>query len=94
MPTYQNEVVESLSATGPGTPVQGFGEVDISLSGTWVGTVTVQRYLGNGWKDAQAYTANGEYVMANARKATPVRLNFTRTSGTVDTVLSAATISG
>jgi predicted phage gp36 major capsid-like protein len=83
------QVVESLSATGAGSPVSGSGPVDISLSGTWVGTVTAQRQIGGSWRDVQSYTQNGEFVMENAT-ALSVRLNFTRTSGTVDTVLATS----
>jgi hypothetical protein len=40
------------------------GQFNLSLSGTWVGTVTVQRSFDDGvtWLDVATFTANGEYV--------------------------------
>lgn len=40
------------------------GNFNLSLSGTWVAIVTVQRSFDGGvtWLDAATFTANGEYV--------------------------------
>lgn len=70
----------------------GFGKTRIALPGTWVGTVIVQR-LG---PDGTAYTIMGvDGALASftanpgvfeTEDAGPLRLGFTRTSGTVDAV--------
>jgi hypothetical protein len=40
------------------------GEFNFSLSGTWTGTVTVQRSFDRGvsWLDVAEFTASGEYI--------------------------------
>jgi hypothetical protein len=40
------------------------GKFNLSLSGTWVGNVTVQRSFDDGgtWLDAAEFAANGEYI--------------------------------
>lgn len=40
------------------------GLFNFSLSGAWVGTVTVQRSFDNGitWLDVATFNANGEYI--------------------------------
>lgn len=40
------------------------GQFNLSLSGTWVGTVTVQRSFDDGvtWLDVATFSASGEYV--------------------------------
>lgn len=84
------EVSETLTATGPGNSVSGSGSIDISISGTWTGSVTVQRFLGGAWRDVQAFTTNTEQTMENGRRNPPVRLNVTAlSSGSIVTVLSA-----
>jgi len=42
--------------------VKIFGNFNVSISGTWAGTVTVQRSFDNGstWVDVEAFTANAE----------------------------------
>jgi hypothetical protein len=44
--------------------IQLRGKFNLSLSGTWEGTVTVQRSFDNGttWVDVKTYTANTEQV--------------------------------
>lgn len=57
--------------------------LDITLSGTWVGTVALQRYVGSTWiSTGDTWTANAADV---AEAATPGewRLDFTRTSGSL-----------
>jgi hypothetical protein len=43
-------------------PLQG--DFNLSLSGTWIATVTVQRSFDNGatWVDVATFTQNGQYV--------------------------------
>lgn len=65
------------------------GDELFALSGTWAGTVTPQFGIvaANGtitWRDdtANAKTANGAFRF-DVPSRTPVRFDFTRTSGTV-----------
>ncbi len=71
----------ALTATGTMAEVVG-KNVDISIDGTFVGTVAVQRNV-EGWSTIQTYTAPTEIVVENGAP-TPVRLNCTAyTSGTI-----------
>ncbi len=81
------EVSGTIAATGVSKIIAG-KDVDVSIAGTWVGTVDVQRELGGEWGTIESYTANDQVVVENATR-TQVRLNFTRTSGTVSYVLQA-----
>jgi hypothetical protein len=81
------QVSGTIAATGEGTSLAG-KVVDVSISGTWVGTVDVQRAMGATWNTIESYTGNAEVVVENATKV-PVRVYFTRTSGSVDYLLQA-----
>jgi len=64
--------------------IEVFGRFDLSISGTWVGTVTFQRSFDDGstWHDVKSYTANVEDVGEVGSKAV-VRCQMTSyTSGT------------
>ena len=55
------KVEASLTAQNTYTPaISVFGAFNFSLSGTWAGTITIQRSFDNGvtWLDVAAYTAN------------------------------------
>ena len=60
---YRQKETVSLSAQNTFTdPLPLFGDFNLSLSGTWVGTVTLQRTFDEGttWLDVADYTANIE----------------------------------
>lgn len=72
----------TLAASGQSQPVVG-NAVDLSLSGTWTGTVKLQRFMSGGWQDTgDSWTANTEQVIA---AATPqkFRIDWTRVSGSL-----------
>ena len=85
---------DSLSATGAGSTFQAKAEepVFLTITGTWVGTVKVQRSHDGGatWNDMTAggaawasFTANcDEIVDEAAHSGLRYRAYFTRTSGT------------
>lgn len=85
-----NQVSDSLAATGTGTAItvkNGW----LSLSGTWAGTVNLQRgpnadgswsNMTDGSGNAIALTVNTECPIDNAIPM-QMRVNFTRTSGTL-----------
>jgi len=87
-------VTDSLSATGAGTTFYGVQgrAVFLSITGTWAGTVKVQRSHDGGttWSDMTAggsawasFTANcDEIVDEAAHSGLRYRVYFTRTSGT------------
>lgn len=67
------------------------GEFDFSLSGTWVGTITVQRKrddAGASWEDVEDFDENGIYPGEDVEKNIAVQYRFgvktgNYTSGTV-----------
>lgn len=72
----------TLNASGQSEAEPG-RTLDISISGTWTGTVKLQRWMAGAWQDTgDSWTANGEFV---AEAATPVkwRLDWTRSSGSL-----------
>jgi len=77
----------AASATGSSScfiPTNGVGAV--VFTGSWVGTVRVQRSLdgGSSWKNEQTTTANTTYVLAPQNRNSLIRAYFdTRTSGTL-----------
>lgn len=81
----------TLVATGQTAGELG-SKIDISLSGTWVGTVVLQRYMSGGWQNTgDSWTANDEIYVEGA---TPLmyRLDWTRTSGSLVYHLNGATV--
>ncbi len=60
-----NYVVASIAAANQfSDPLALAGRFNLNLSGTWVGTVVVQRSFNDGksWLDVAEFTANGAYV--------------------------------
>jgi hypothetical protein len=98
MPEYPNghAVTDTLSSTGAGTEFSATTgrPIFLSVTGTWVGTIKVQRSHdgGDSWNDMTAggaawasFTANcDEVVDEAAHSALLYRVHFTRTSGTAE----------
>lgn len=59
---------------------------NVSLFGTWTGSVQVQRsFNGTTWLDVGSpHTANIETTVSEPEKGVSYRLNITRTTGTID----------
>lgn len=69
-------VAENTGMTG----VEVEGQFNVSISGTWVATVWLQRcYDGTNWRDVKSYTANAEESLEDRTGAT-YRL-FVKTGG-------------
>lgn len=63
--------------------------IDVSIGGTFVATIYIERYIGGDWRAIEAITSPAERYIEN-RKAYPIRLNcIAYTSGTVDYALEA-----
>lgn len=81
-------VSASLSAANTYTTAMAFrGEVNVWISGTWAGTITLQATYDDGatWIDVQAYTANAVDVLYEPEVGIAYRLGFkpgAYTSGT------------
>lgn len=83
----------SLDATGSSAGAIFLGGFNLTLSGTWVGTVALERSFDGGttWVTAStdsagtasAYTANCSVVVWEIEAGVNYRVTFTRTSGTV-----------
>ncbi|MEP3276839.1 MAG: hypothetical protein ABJN26_16050 [Stappiaceae bacterium] len=72
-----------FTATGTSPEVQAT-EIDLSVSGTFVGSIAVQRKIGDSWRTVEEITAANERVFKNAQ-ARGFRLECTaHTSGTID----------
>lgn len=72
----------TLDASGQSAVELGIN-LDISLSGTWAGTVKLQRFMASGWRDTgDSWTANGEFL-ANSATRNKWRLDWTRVSGSL-----------
>lgn len=77
----------SHSATGEGTSPENFrGYFNISVTGTWTGTVKLQVSSDNGstWRDVTdgSWTANVETTCFEPAEDQLFRSHFTRSSGT------------
>jgi hypothetical protein len=63
--------------------------IDVSIGGTFVATINIERYIGGDWRIIEQLTAPAERYIEN-RKAYPIRLKCAAyTSGTVDYALEA-----
>lgn len=72
-----------FTTTGVSPEVQAT-EIDLSVSGTFDGTVQVQRQIGSSWRTVEEISAASERVFKNAQ-ARGFRLNCTTyTSGTIE----------
>ena len=71
--------------------VKGARLVDVSISGTWAGTIQLQRSFDNGtsWLVVESYTADAEKVSRNASSCQMRLLFETDTSGTAVVALIA-----
>lgn len=78
-----SRVTGTLSATGQTAACHG-RKIDIILTGTWVGTVALQRKVdASTWLDCgEAWTANDAYVVDGVTPG-DYRLDWTRTSGSL-----------
>ena len=76
----------TFTATGQSTNFAVMGKFNISLSGTWAGTVRLERSYDNGstWVVVGSYTSNTETIGEEPETAVLYRFNCTvYTSGTV-----------
>lgn len=78
-----SRISESLSTSTQTAACHG-RKIDVILTGTWTGTVTVERRTGaSTWLDiGESWTANDSYVIDGATPG-DYRLNFSRSSGTL-----------
>ncbi len=75
---------DTFGGTGQSNEFESVGLRSISLSGTWVGTVVVQRKISDVWVDVATFTSNVERVGIEPRQGTLWRFNCTAyTSGTI-----------
>lgn len=75
-------ISQTLSSTTQ-TDAELGSKLDISLSGTWVGTAKLQRKINGTWVDTgDSWTANVE-TLAEAASPFQWRIDFTRTSGSL-----------
>lgn len=81
--TGGNRIVESASLTAENTFTEAtefyFGaSFNLSISGTWSGTITLQRSFDGGvtWLDVQDYTANAEDVVSSPEPGVLWRAGF------------------
>ena len=86
-----NETATGTLASSTQSAVVGPAKrVDVSLSGTWAGTVALQRKIAGNWFTMESYTENSDVVVdVAARLGCLVRLDFTRNSGSLVYVLEA-----
>lgn len=76
------DVTGTFTATGTSNSVRSKG-VDVSIGGTFVGTVVVERLIGGTWQGVEAVTAPAERFVEND-KSRGVRVRCSAyTSGTV-----------
>jgi hypothetical protein len=64
-----------------------------ALSGTWVGTVTLQRRVGNEYRNVQRFTGNTDQIFEPSAVEESYRVQcLIYTSGTITYVLAASTV--
>ena len=79
-------ITESFTATGQSSEDGVFGDFSLSIGGTFVGTVTVERSFDDGstWNIIETFTAVVEQVGLEASFSVKYRFNCTAfTSGTI-----------
>lgn len=91
-PRAISEASLSTSATFSGA-TKVFGDFNLSITGTWAGTITVQRSFDSGatWEDVESYTSNVQRKGCEAEPDVRWRSGFKAgeyTSGTVHVRLS------
>lgn len=86
---YAERTSSSLAASGQSAVIGPGRSVNVSLYGTWVGTVKLQRKVNGDWRDIEAasWTANVSTIGMVGANPHLVRLDFTRTSGTLEYTL-------
>jgi hypothetical protein len=99
MPTIATGILsESLASTTRTTDnVKCNGRFTVSVSGTWVGTVTLDRSFDGGstWLPVYSFTANEQRNGEELSKVPCLySFNFTRTSGTAVVLLHAGPATG
>jgi hypothetical protein len=76
------DVTGTFTATGTSASVRSRG-VDVSIGGTFVGTVIVERQIGGSWQGIEAVTAPAErFIESDKSRGVRVRCSA-YTSGTV-----------
>lgn len=89
-----NNSVAALSAENTfTTPVNVTGLFNLSITGIWVGTITIQRSFDSGtvWKDVNTFTANTEAMDIEPEGVVVWRAGFKTgqyTSGTANVRIS------
>lgn len=84
---------KSISAENTFTAAKEvYGVCDLSIDGTWEGTLTLQRSFNEGttWKDVDTFKANIESYFVEHRPNVLYRIGFKSgdyTSGTTDVIL-------
>jgi hypothetical protein len=78
-------VAGTISSATAGTATEAVGKADLSIWGTFVATIAIQRQeAGGNWGTIESVTAPVEKVLTNALNM-PFRVNVTSyTSGTVN----------
>lgn len=79
----------TFTGTGSSVGVRGRG-VDVSIGGTFVGTVIIERLIGGNWQGVESVTAPAERFIENDTSR-PVRVRCSAyTSGTVIYAIEAS----
>jgi hypothetical protein len=78
-----SRITGTLAITGQSDPCHG-RKIDVIITGTWTGTVTVERKTGaSTWLDiGESWTGNDSYVIDGSTPG-DYRLSFARSSGTL-----------
>jgi len=88
----KRSTVAALTSTAFTTAIQPEKHnLNLSVSGTWVGIITLQRSFNNGsnWFNVESYTTNTEKVIEDPEDGVTYRVGFTVfTSGTANVRLS------
>jgi len=88
-----SQFVGTVSGSGTTPPCQPWGDFNITLTGTWVGTVFPERSFDNGstWNRLSAdiygspvaWTGSGTWMATEAEQSVMWRLNYALSSGTL-----------
>ena len=83
--TYPARTSGTLAATGQSAAIGPCRATNVSLSGTWVGTAVLQRYINGDWRaiDGASWTANIETIKQVGASPYLTRIDWTRTSGSL-----------
>jgi hypothetical protein len=90
MPLGANRIkTQSLTGAAQATPGVSGKAVDVSITGTFVGTVSIQRQMSTGWVEIEAVTAPAQRVIEHAVSRQVRCVMSAYTSGSADIVLEA-----